>query len=550
LVREFEKKDTIEVANIARCAFERNDAVGYYEQPGLAVLLDVFDTRTHSEQALYESLGTAEFFYVFEEQGKIVGFLRGSIERLRTLAVDPKHQGEGIGAKLVSKFEQWAKINGGRSIEIHAAVYSAEFYEKMGYVKQGEITEFEGLDIYNMNKTFEHKEKRMKQFTILIDGMADRAQAALNGKTPMEAASTPYLDTLYAKGRAGVVKTIPDGMEAGSAVANMSILGYDPAMVYKGRGVIEAAGAGIPVNEGDLYIRCNFVTLEGENFDDSVMSSYSAHGIKTHEAAQLTARLNEQVFGDKARLIHTGAFRNILVVKGAADLAEQLKFIPSHEIIGRRAGDYAKGEGAIGEFYGMMRKAYDVLSEDNETRANAIWFWGASYAPSFGEPSKQKRIVLGETILMRGIAALSGMDSKVTDESNGFVQFLKDKKDNAIAAVKDYDYAYIHIQKPDDLSHELMPREKAQALSDIDEYFVGPFFSELDALNVEYCGVIASDHFTFSDNGSHGAEPTPFIIVGHASSGNNDGEFTEKCCEQTGLSVSAPQLVDMQHGEC
>lgn len=388
----------------------------------------------------------------------------------------------------------------------------------------------------------------MKQFTILIDGMADRAQSELGGKTPMEAARTPALDALYKKGRPGTVRTIPDGMEAGSAVANMSILGFDPAKVYKGRAVIEAAGAGIPVEPDDLYIRCNFVTLRGDKFDDSVMESYSAHGIKTLEAAPLTARLNEQVFGGKATLIGTGEFRNILVVKGAAGIAGQLKFIPAHEIIGQRVGDFAQGDGEIAQFFDMMRKAYDVLQKDNDTQANAIWLWGASHAPSFGEPSKQRRMVLAETTLMRGLAALSGMDSKMTDETSGFARFLKDKKDNAIAAVKAYDYVYIHIQKPDDLSHELLLKEKTKALRDIDEYFVGPFFDELDALGMEYSGVITSDHFTFSDSGGHGAEPTPFILLGQGSAGAQ-GAYTEENCRKTELKLSAAQLVSMQRGE-
>ncbi len=548
MIRDYIKDDTIAIANLARKTFAHSDMEGYFDQPGLPALLDTFDVRIRSEQELYETLDGAECFLVYEKQGEIVGFIRGSAEWLKTLAVDPSRQGEGIGAKLVQAFERWAVDNGSAKIDVHAALHASQFYERMGYIKQGEITEFEGLDIYNRQKKFSREETTMKQFTILIDGMADRAQSELGGKTPMEAASTPALDALYKKGRPGTVKTIPDGMEAGSAVANMSILGYDPAKVYNGRAVIEAAGAGIPVEQVDLYIRCNFVTLRGEGFDDSVMESYSAHGIKSHEAAQLTARLNEQVFGDKATLISTGAFRNILVVKGAADIAEQLKFMPSHEIIGQRAGYYAKGDGAIGEYFGMMREAYDVLAEDNETEANAIWFWGASYAPSFGKPSKQRRMVLAETTLMRGLAALSGMDSKMTDELSGFEAFLGGKKQNAIDAIKQYDYVYIHIQKLDDLSHELLPTEKTRALEQIDKVFIGPLFDELEALGLDYRGVIVSDHFTFSDSGGHGAEPTPFILLGAGSSGAK-GAYTEENCRKAELKLTATQLVSMQRGE-
>lgn len=385
----------------------------------------------------------------------------------------------------------------------------------------------------------------MKQFTILLDGMADRAQPKLGGKTPMEAANKPALDALFAKSKPGTVLTIPPGLETGSAVANMNLLGYDPAKVYKGRAVIEAAGAGIPVQQGNLYIRCNFVTLEGNDFDNSVMQSYSAHDIDTALSRPLVDRLNEKVFGGAAKLINTDTFRNILIVEGAAQLAEKLDFMAPHDMIGGRAGDYTKGDGVLGEYFDLMRKAYEVLKEDNDTPANAIWFWGASYAPSFGEPPKQKRVILAETTLMRGIAALSGTDCVTTSEENGFVQFLKNKKENAIKALKKYDYAYIHIQKLDDLSHELLPEEKTKALEEIDQYFIQPFFNEIDE---RYCAVIASDHFTFSDSGGHGGDPAPFILLGHGSS-NVGLKFTEQSCKDTNFYVTASELVKIQRGE-
>jgi len=385
----------------------------------------------------------------------------------------------------------------------------------------------------------------MKRFTLLIDGMADRPQQVLGGKTPMEAAHTPNLDALFAGGRPGTVLTIPPGLETGSAVANLSLLGYDPADVYKGRAVIEAAGAGIPVNTGDLYVRTNLVTLSGADFDGSVMESYSAHDIETDKAKPLIDRLNAEVFGDGMELIHMGSFRNILVVKGAADIAEQLTFMPPHDMIGETAGGYAQGSGVLGEYYAMMRKAYDVLRQDNDTKASGIWFWGASYAPDFGESPKQKRIILAETSLMRGIAAMAGFDCVTTGEENGFAAFLKDKTANAIQALRDYDFAYIHIQKLDDLSHELMAKEKAAALADIDKRFVGPFFESIEK---PYSAVIASDHFTFSDSGGHGAQPAPFILLGQGSAGLPGG-FTEANCESAGQNLTAPELVALQRGE-
>ena len=385
----------------------------------------------------------------------------------------------------------------------------------------------------------------MKQFTIVLDGIADRAQPSLGGKTPMEAAKTPMLDKLFAASKPGTVRTIPPGMEVGSAVANMNLLGYDPVRVYKGRAVIEAAGAGIPVLPGNLYVRCNFVTLEGDDFAGSVIGSYSAHDIETELSRPLVERLNKEVFQPPFKLINTDTFRNILVVEGAADQAEQLDFMPPHDMIGGKVADHTQGSALMQQYFDMMRRAYDVLKDDNDTHANAIWFWGASYAPQFDASSAGRRIVLAETTLMRGIAALSGTDCVTTDESGGFKAFLERKLRNAIQAVHDYDYAYIHIQKLDDLSHELLSGEKKKAIEAIDTYFLTPFF---DAVKEPYSAVVVSDHYTFSDTGSHGGEPAPFMLLGQGSDGRA-GRFTEDDCRAADRVLTAAELVAVQRAE-
>jgi 2,3-bisphosphoglycerate-independent phosphoglycerate mutase len=382
----------------------------------------------------------------------------------------------------------------------------------------------------------------MKRFTIVLDGVADRPQKALSGRTPMEAASTPGLDRLYKSSKPGTVQTIPPGLEVGSSVANLNLLGYDPESVYRGRAVIEAAGAGLGVNRGDLYIRCNFITLEGDSYETSVMKSYSAHEIETDMASPLTDKLNREVFKPPFKLVHIDTFRNILIVEGAADIAEQLAFMPAHDMIGGRVADYIKGSPVMQEYFALMKRAYEVLKGGNGTDANGIWFWGASYAPSFGEQLKGRRVVLAETSLMRGIAALSGTECVTTSEDKGFVEFLKDKTKNALAAVRDYDYAYIHIQKPDDLSHELQPVEKMRAIEHIDTYFIQPFFAEVSE---PYSAVIVSDHYTFSDTGSHGGEPSPFMLLGQGSA-RPAGRFTEQDCRNTGWSIKAGELVALQ----
>jgi 2,3-bisphosphoglycerate-independent phosphoglycerate mutase len=385
----------------------------------------------------------------------------------------------------------------------------------------------------------------MTQFTIVLDGIADRPQHELGEKTPMEAAATPGLDALFAASKPGTVRTIKPGLEVGSAVANLSLLGFDPEKTYKGRAVIEAAGAGIPVKKGNLYIRCNFVTLAGSSFDGGTMESYNAHDIETQDAAPLNERLNAEVFGPPFRLYHADTFRNILVAEGAGELAEQLKFMPAHDMIGGAVADYTQGSGVMQQYFALMRKAYDVLRENNGTKANGIWFWGASSAPDFGPPPLDRRVVLSETSLMRGIAALAGLDCVTLPEEKGFVTFLQDKTEAALKALKEYDYAYIHIQKLDDLSHELRPVEKMRAIEQIDEHFIRPFFKRLKE---PFSAVVVSDHFTFSDSGGHGAEPAPFMLLGHGSAGAF-GRYTEQDCRNSGLVLTAAELVARQRGE-
>ena len=385
----------------------------------------------------------------------------------------------------------------------------------------------------------------MKQFTIVLDGIADRPQDKLGGKTPMEAAATPGLDALFAMGKPGTVRTIPPGMEVGSAVANLNLLGYDPTKVYKGRAVIEAAGAGLPIRPENLYIRTNFVTLSGDSFDAGHMESYSAHDIPTEQAAPLTQRLNREVFTPPFHLHHIDTFRNILEVEGAAELAERLTFMPAHDMIGGVVADHTKGGELMQQYFLLMRRAYDVLQADNDTHANGIWFWGASSAPEFTGGAKGSRMVLAETSLMRGIAALAKLSCVTMDESHGFIEFLKDKLQAAVKAVAEHDYSYIHIQKLDDLSHELDSEGKMHAIEAIDEHFIRPFFAQVKE---PYSAVIVSDHYTFSDSGGHGAEPAPFLLLGRGAE-NRAGRFTEQYCRDAGRTMTAPELVALQRSK-
>jgi 2,3-bisphosphoglycerate-independent phosphoglycerate mutase len=207
--------------------------------------------------------------------------------------------------------------------------------------------------------------------------------------------------------------------------------------------------------------------------------------------------------------------------------------------------DYTQGGETMQRYFSMMRRAYDALRKDNATHANGIWFWGASYAPQFDGAAQGRRAVLAETSLMRGIASIAGLSCVTLDESKGFEAFLAEKTKAALKAVEEYDFAYIHIQKLDDLSHELDAEGKMRAIEAIDAHFIRPFFAQVKE---PYSALIVSDHFTFSDSGGHGAEPAPFLLLGHGPDAQA-GRFTEQCCRGAARVMTAPELVALQRSK-
>ncbi len=386
----------------------------------------------------------------------------------------------------------------------------------------------------------------MKKIVLILDGMADRGQELLGGKTPLEYADTPNLDSLYKKSVSGCVQTIPEGEEAGSAVANLNMLGFVSSEIYKGRAVIEAAGAGIPVKDDCLYIRTNLVSMKGESFETSVIESYSAHDIETETSRKLVQRLNEKLFKRGAELINTDSFRNILVIPGKTDDYKELDFMPPHDIIGQPISKFLKGNNTYNDYIDILKNAYEILKDDNDTKANAIWFWGASVPPNTqNAKTEDKKLILSETTLMRGIASLLSIECESILERESFESFLENKLEASKKALdSESDFVYLHIQEPDDLSHELQPKEKAEALSLIDKIFVSGLIEKLKTLD-EYTITVASDHYTFSDTGAHGREPAPFMMYKNRDEKQNSGVFTEKDCISKKLVVTPKELHSM-----
>ncbi len=231
--------------------------------------------------------------------------------------------------------------------------------------------------------------KMDRKYIILVgDGMGDYALEELEGRTPLEVAQTPNLDRLVPKGRLGLVRTVPEGMEPGSDVANMSLLGYDPRQYHTGRGPLEAASMGIHLAGNEVAFRCNLVNLETDASGVISMGDYSSGHITSSESHQIVASLQSAIAGTPLKLYPGVSYRHLLVWPDGPD---DLKTTPPHDITGKPVASYRQGCVEEPVLRAFMEKAAAILADHPVNRerraagkrpANAVWPWGQGRAPS------------------------------------------------------------------------------------------------------------------------------------------------------------------------
>src|SRR4030042_2115544 len=260
----------------------------------------------------------------------------------------------------------------------------------------------------------------MKYIIILIDGMADYRIAELGDRTPLQYAKTPVLDSLAGNSEIGTVKTIPEGMAPGSDTANLSILGYDPKKYNTGRSSLEAVSLGINLSKDDVIVRCNLVTLSGEdNYKDRIMIDYSAGEIPTSQASVLIKYIGSKLQTDNIRFYPGLSYRNIIVWKNGFD---KNILTPPHDIPDKKIADFLPCGPGSDVLLDMMVKSGSLLKEHtiNKERikkglspANSIWIWGESRKPaldSFYEKYKLKGSIISAVDLIKGIGILGGLE--------------------------------------------------------------------------------------------------------------------------------------------
>ncbi|MFQ5976037.1 MAG: cofactor-independent phosphoglycerate mutase [Candidatus Hydrothermarchaeales archaeon] len=371
----------------------------------------------------------------------------------------------------------------------------------------------------------------MRYIIIVGDGMADFPLDELGGKTPLEVADKPNIDSLASKSRLGTLKTIPDGMEAGSDIANLSILGYDPMKYYTGRGPLEAASIGVDLGPRDIAFRCNLITEDNGNIKD-----YCADHITSEEARLLIEEVGK-AYKDIGDFYPGVSYRHLFVLRNGID---DIKSTPPHDVMGGDISDHlikSEDNRIVKSLNSMILGSKEVLSKHpvNLKRkkkglnpANMLWLWGQGKRPDIG-PIKEKYGVSGAVIsavdLIKGIGVYAEMDIVDVPGATGYYDTdYESKADHCLKALKDHDLAYLHVESIDEAGHAGDMEMKIKCIEEFDRRLVGRL---LDNLEEESSVALLPDHYTPISTKTHDPTPVPFIMYKPRKGKDGIEKFTE-----------------------
>lgn len=399
----------------------------------------------------------------------------------------------------------------------------------------------------------------MKYLVVLCDGMADTPNAALGGKTPMECAHKPNMDALAKNAEVGMCRTVAAGLKPGSDVANLSVMGYDPAVCYTGRSPLEAASIGVDLKPTDVALRCNTVTLSSEeNYEDKTMVDYCAGDISTEEAHQIIETVEKELGSDIYKFYGGVSYRHCLVVdNGTTDLGNMT---PPHDISGRVIGEYLSKSENAAPLIDLMKKSYEILKNhpvNIERRkkglheANSIWLWGEGRRPrleNFKEKNGVSGCVVSAVDLLKGIGICAGMETPEVEGATGYIDTNFEGKTQAgIDAFKrGTDLVYLHFEAPDECGHRGEAQNKVKAIEMIDSRVLTKMLDYLNGCGDDYRILIMPDHPTPLETMTHSSAPVPFLIYDSRKKENGVSSFTEKNAAETGEFVEhGPDIMSM-----
>lgn len=373
-----------------------------------------------------------------------------------------------------------------------------------------------------------------------------RTIRGLGDKTTLEWAKTPEMDRLAAKGEIGLASMVPEGMAPGSDTANLSVLGYDPRKYYTGRSPLEAFSIGVNMAEDDISFRCNLVTLtedERLSYEKQHMVDHSSDEICTEDAAILIAYLKEHILRMGFSLYTGTSYRHLLLW----EKGKRYELTPPHDILTKEIGAYLPEDALL---CSMMEQSYELLKVHplNIERkkcglrpANSAWFWGAGSRPKlpdFYEKTGKKGVMISAVDLLKGIAAAGGMTNlHVEGATGGLHTNYEGKAQAAVHALlkEGYDFAYIHVEAPDEMGHQGSLERKLQAIENLDHRIIRLVKDGLDASGEDYRMLVLPDHPTPLRIRTHSAEPVPYLLYDSRKHLGSSTIYCERTAKENGI---------------
>ncbi len=397
-------------------------------------------------------------------------------------------------------------------------------------------------------KHLKHTNK-MKYVIIIPDGCADEPQENLDGKTPLESAKTPNMDEIARRGVVGRANHTPTHLPAGSSVANMSLLGYSPLENYTGRAPLEAAAQGIELGDDDWCVRCNLVTVQ-----EQTMNSFTAGHISSEEAKQLLATAQENIGDDRLEFIPGVSYRNLMMFRATkesqAPFSNETRATPPHDLTDKSVSqDFPRGPGS-NLLCELMEKSNDWFATHpvNKSRTDAgkppatnIWLWGLGQKPkltAFQEIHGIKGAMITAVDLLRGLASLIGWDRIEVPGATGYTDTdYAAKGKYAIDALAKYDIVCVHVEAPDESSHEGDLGKKVTSLEEIDQKIVAPVLKHLEESGEPYRILVTPDHPTYLSTKTHTHGDVPFTICGEGIEVDGNENYNEVAAAASQLAM-------------
>ena len=357
----------------------------------------------------------------------------------------------------------------------------------------------------------------------------------------MEAAVTPNMDEMAKNGIVGLAQTVPEGMQPGSDVANMSLLGFDPAEYHTGRGPIEAAAQGLDLNPDDLVWRLNLVTVSKLNID-GIMRDYSSGHISTDISRPIVEKLQEKLGDDRYTFYPGIQYRHLLVQKdGANDDDANLQINPPHDITDKPIKLDLRAFSKSPFLWDLIFESKEILDDRsmNKSMANSIWPWGQGrplILPDFKETFGMNGAVISAVDLIKGLGNASNMDVLEVEGATGLLDTnYEGKVEAAIDYLKENDFVFVHLEGPDECGHGGDTDDKVEAISRFDARVVAPLREALK--DEEVAWIITCDHFTPIVERTHTMDAVPFIVNGPGCKPSNVDSFSEKSAATTGVKL-------------